>query len=113
MATARRTANVALQALLVTPLHMKVKFDAINIDNQGASGKITVQIQDDFTQDISNLVAAPVARSAFPFQASVPQGNTFIADQLMLKEIEGLGNIGVLCSATDAGCVITVDYHFE
>jgi len=112
MATARCTANVAVQALFAVPLHMKAKIDAINIDNQGVAAA-TVQLEDDFTQDVSNLVGAPVARSAFPFQATVPAGISFSADELSVKEIECLGNVGAIANVVQAGTVIIVEYHFE
>lgn len=118
MATARCTANVAVQALFAVPLHMKAIIDAINIDNEGASGAITVQMEDDFTQDISQTNNTPTARHAFPFQATVPAGISFSADILSTESIECLGNVGIICSAgvgfvADAGCVIIVTYHFE
>ena len=112
MATARVVANVAVQPLFTVPLHMKAKIDAINIDNQSA-GSITVQLEDDFTQDISNANNAPVARSAFPFQATVPTLTSFTADELSVKAIECLGNVGAICSGNSAACAIIIEYHFE
>ena len=116
MATARCSANLVVQPLFSTPLHMKAIIDDIDIDNQGASGPITVQLEDDFTQDISAHVAAPVARSAFPFQTTVAQNASFSADEDSMGEDHedtvGLGNVGVICSATDAGCTIVIKYHF-
>lgn len=113
MATARCLANVAVQALFVTPLHMKAVIDNVTVDNQGTSGPITAQMEDDFTQDISTTVAAPVARSAFPFQITVAQNDTVSADENTLKRTECLGNVGMICNKTDALCVITIVYHFE
>jgi len=113
MATARVTANVAVQALFAVPLNMKAKIDDILVDNQGTSGLITVQMEDDFTQDISSTVGAPVARSAFPFQITVAQNASVSADKLTVDEVECLGNVGIICDKTDAGCAIIVQYHFE
>jgi hypothetical protein len=111
MATARVTANLAVQPLFVTPLHMKAKIDSVTVDNQSGV-PVTVQLEDDFTQDISQTVAAPVARSAFPFQRTVGAGLTDIADELAVSQIECLGNVGAICSATQAACAIIVNYHF-
>ena len=113
MAQARVTSNVAVQNLFSTPLHMKAIIDDITIDNEGTSGPITVQLEDDFTQDISTTVAATVARSAFPFQTTVAQNSSVSADKNTLADTECLGNVGVICSATDAGCSIIIVYHFE
>ena len=112
MATARCTASNIVQPLFQVPLHLKAKVDAINIDNQSPAA-ITMQLEDDFTQDISATVNAPVARSAFPFQVTVNPGVSFSADVLSVKEIELLGNVGALCSAIQAGCVIIIEYHYE
>jgi len=112
MATARVTASVAVQPLFSTPLHMKAVIDDINIDNEGTSGAITVQLEDDFTQDISTTVVVPTARSAFPFQTTVAQNTSVSADKNTLADTECLGNVGVICSASDVGCVIVVVYHF-
>jgi hypothetical protein len=112
MATARVTANVAVQALFQVPLHKKAKIDAINIDNQSA-GAITVQLEDDFTEDISNTTGAPTARSAFPFQVTIPATTSFSADENSVREIECLGNLGAICSAISAACAIIVNYHYE
>jgi hypothetical protein len=113
MATARATANVTVQPLFSTPLHMKAVIDDINIDNEGSSGSITVQLEDDFTQDISNGNGTPTVRSAFPFQTTVAQTVSVSADKNTLADTECLGDVGVVCSATDAGCAIVVVYHFE
>ena len=115
MATARATANVnvALAQLFQVPLHMKGIIDSVNIDNQGTSGPITVQLEDDFIQDISQGNNVPTARSAFPFQTTVTQNTSVSADELSTEKIECLGNVGVVCNKTDAGCAIVVDYHFE
>jgi hypothetical protein len=112
MATARVTANTAVQPLFQVPLNMKGIIDSVTIDNQSAVAE-TVQLEDDFTQDISNLVGAPVARSAFPFQATVGAGLTDVANELSTKKIECLGNVGAICSAIQALCAIIVTYHFE
>lgn len=112
MATARCTASNVVQPLFQVPLHMKAVIDAINIDNQGVAA-CTMQLEDDFTQDISNLNNVPTARSAFPFQATVPAGISFSADELSVKEIECLANVGALCSVVQPLTVITVQYHFE
>jgi len=112
MATARVTASVAVQNLFSTPLHMKAVIDDISIDNEGTSGAITVQLEDDFTQDISFTNATPTARSAYPFQITVAQNTSVSADINTLAETECLGNVGAKCSATDAGCSIIVVYHF-
>jgi hypothetical protein len=93
---------------------MKAIIDDIDINNQGASGAIKAQVEDDFTQDISATNAAPVARSAFPFEATVAQGVDFSADiDSMAEDTECLGNVGIICDKTDAGCSIVVKYHFE
>jgi Na+-transporting methylmalonyl-CoA/oxaloacetate decarboxylase beta subunit len=113
MASARCLANIGVQPLFAVPLHMKAVIDDINIDNQGTSGKITVQLEDDFTQDISATLAAPAGRSAFPFQTTVAQNASVSADKNTVDQIRCLGNVGAICSATDAGCVIEVFYHFE
>lgn len=113
MATARVLANVAVQALFSVPLHMKAVIDDITVDNQGTSGPITVQLQDTFTQDISNVNPAPAARNAFPFQITVAQNATVSADINTVGDIQCLGNVGAICSATDVGCAIIVSYHFE
>jgi len=113
MATARCTANVAVQPCFSVPLHMKAVIDDISIDNEGVSGPITVQLEDDFTQDISTTVAAPVARSAYPFQTTVAQNTSVSADKNTLADTECLGNVGVICNKTDAGVAIVVVYHFE
>ena len=113
MATARCTANVAVQPLFSTPLHMKAVIDDININNQGTSGTIKVQMEDDFTQDISAGNNTPTARSAFPFETSVPVNTSVSADKNTLADTECLGNVGIVCDKTDAGCAIVVVYHFE
>ena len=113
MATARAAANTAVQALFATPLHMKAIIDDISIDNQGTSGPIKVQMEDDFTQDISMGVPAPVARSAFPFQTTVVQNTSVSADKLTVGNIECLGNVGIICDKIDVNCAIMVEYHFE
>lgn len=113
MSVARVTASTAVQPLFAVPLNMKAIIDDINIDNQGTSGPITVQLEDDFTQDVSTTVAAPVARSAFPFQTTVAQNASVSADELTMKQTECLGNVGAICSAIDAGCAVLVKYHFE
>lgn len=113
MATARATANVAVQPLFQVPLHMKGIIDSVNIDNQGVSGPITVQLEDDFIQDVSQTNNTPTARSAFPFQTTVSQNTSVSADELSTEKIECLGNVGVICNKTDAGCAIVIDYHFE
>jgi len=113
MATARVRANTVVQALFSVPLHMKAIIDSVTVDNQGTSGVITVQLEDDFTQDISAGVGAPAARSAFPFQMTVAQNATVSADKRTLEETVGLGNVGAVCDKIDAGCAIVVVYHFE
>jgi hypothetical protein len=91
---------------------MKAVIDAINVDN-GAAVAATVQLEDDFTQDISASNAAPTPRSAFPFQATIPAGISFSADELSVKAIECLGNVGVVTNIVSALCAIIVEYHFE
>ena len=114
MATARATANMTVQPLFSTPLHMKAIIDDVDINNQGSSGTIKVQLEDDFTQDVSVGNNTPTARSAFPFEASVPQGTDFSADvNSLADDVECLGDVGVKCDKTDAACSIIVKYHFE
>jgi hypothetical protein len=113
MATARVTANTAVQPLFSTPLHMKAIIDNINIDNEGSSGSITVQLEDDFSQDISFANGTVNPLSAFPFQTTVAQNTSVSADKNTLADTECLGNVGVKCSAIDAGCAIVVVFHFE
>jgi hypothetical protein len=113
MASARCTANVAAQVLLNVPLHMKAIIDDVEIDNQGASGSITVQLQDVFTQDISQTNNAPAVQTAYPFQTTVTQNTSVSADELTVGEIDCLGTIAVICSATDVGCVVIVTWHLE
>ena len=112
MAVVNCTASNLKQTLVNVPLHMKAKIDAVNIDNQGV-GNNTVQLEDDFTQDISNGNNTPTARTAFPFQNTVPVGTSFSADYLSVKSIPMLGSIAVLCSALDAGVAIKITYHLE
>jgi hypothetical protein len=113
MATARAVANVAVQNLFAVPLHMKGKIDTVTVDNEGSSGAIKVQLEDDFTQDVSQGNNTPTARSAFPYQATVAQGLTDVSDVLSVEKIECLGNVGVICDKSDAGCAVIVEYHFE
>ena len=116
MPTSRVTANVAVQPIVAVPLHMRLVVDAINVNNQGSSGIIRVQLEDDFTQDIANGPSAPpgpTARSAFPFDESIGQGVAFSADKLSLEDMLGLGNVGVICDKTDAGASIIVVWHLE
>lgn len=112
MATARCVANAAVQPLFQTPLHMKAIIDDVKIDNQSA-GPLTIQLEDDFTQDVSATNAAPVARSAFPFQATVPTITTYDADRNSVNGIVCLGNVGAIASGNSAACAIIVSYHFE
>jgi hypothetical protein len=91
---------------------MTAIIDSILIDNQAAV-PITVQIEDDFVQDISNGNPAPANQSAFPFQATVPTVTTFSGDKNSLPDTKVLGNGGIICSVTDAACAIIVNYHFE
>jgi hypothetical protein len=113
MATSRVTASVAAQTIFTVPLHMKAKIDAINIDNQGGSGKIQVSIRDSFTQDLSQGVAAPAARVAFPWTGTIPQNQFFEEDVLALEKIDVLGVGAIICSATDAACIINIQWHLE
>jgi hypothetical protein len=99
--------------LFSTPLHMKAIIDDISIDNEGTSGPITVQLEDDFSQDISATNATINALSAYPFQTTVAQNTSVSADKNSLVDTECLGNVGVKCSVIDAGCAILVVYHFE
>lgn len=112
MATARVTANTTKQPLFSVPLHMKGIIDAIDIDNQGAAAN-TIQLEDDFTQDISHSNGTPTARSSYPWQGTIPVSTLFTADELSTKRIECLGDVSALASAIDASCVIIVAYHFE
>lgn len=112
MATARATANVVVQPLFNVPLHMKAIIDDINIDNQSGVG-ITVQLQDTFTQDISQTNNIPTVRNAFPLQATVPANTNYDRDVNSVGAVECIGNVGVICNAIQAACVIVVSYHFE
>jgi hypothetical protein len=112
MATARVAALIAGAPLFTVPLHMKAVVEAVNIDNQSAV-PVTVQLQDTFTQDVSQANPAPAARIAFPFQATVPAGISFSADELSCKDIELLQAVVAICSANQALCAIIVNYHFE
>jgi hypothetical protein len=116
MPTARVTANIAVQPLINVPLHQRMVVDAINVNNQGSSGTIRIQLQDAFTQDVANgpsAPAGPTVRTAFPFDESIGQGVPFSADKLSLEDMLCLGNVGIICDKTDAGCSIVVVFHLE
>jgi hypothetical protein len=92
---------------------MKAVIDDIDIDNEGTSGAITVQLEDDFFQDISATNATINALSAYPYQTTVAQNASVSADKNTLADRVCLGSVGVKCNAIDAGCAIVVTYHFE
>lgn len=118
MATAVVTAAVAGAPLFTVPLNLKGIIDSVVTDNEGASGQIQFTVQDTFTEDISVTpggggTAAPAARVANPLTWSVPQTETDVLDKNVLTGVGILGVAVLLASATDAGAVVTVQYHFE
>lgn len=114
---ARCTASNAVQPLFATPLNMKAIIDSIFVDNRSAVA-VVVQMEDDFTQDISNLNPAPVVRNAFPWQATVKAASGLNSDVNSLQGrgeqgLTCLGNVGILCDSVQANCDIVVYFHFE
>ncbi len=108
--TARVTANTALQALFSVPLHMKGKIIAIDVNNQGTSGAIKVQIQDIFTPSVGIVNASPVQQTKYRMEATVPQNQMFSEDIMSLEDTECLGAVSAICNAIDANCTIIVRY---
>ncbi len=110
---ANATALIAGVQIIQTPLHMKTIIDAINVNNPGISGIITMSVVDVFTQDVSQNNNAPTPRTAIPFNMPVGQGVFASADKNSLAKMECLGAVAITCDKTDPGCNITVIYHQE
>lgn len=118
---ARCTANTVVQPLVTVPLNQKCIVDSIFLDNRSGVA-VTVQLQDNFTEDVSagpTPIAAPTARIALPFQQTVPANQGYNADVNSLQSRYGeqglviLEQMGAICSVIEPLCDIVVFYHFE
>ena len=115
---ARVTANTVVQNLIATPLNMKTVIDSVFVNNTSGVA-VRVQLEDDFTQDVSAAVSPnPIARSAFPFDKTIPANSTYDADvnSLQGRSEQGcvaLGNLGAICDSIQATCSIFIYFHFE
>jgi len=114
MATARCTAHVvgALDTLFATPPIKKGKLSSVLIDNQSAALR-TIHLRDDFTPDPSVGTPSPSAQTIEIGQWSVGAGLTAAVPETELKKKEVRGTLKCYADATDAACVITVDYNLE
>jgi hypothetical protein len=97
---------------------MKTVIDSVSINNRSGVA-VRVQLEDDFTQDVSAAVSPnPIARSAFPFDKTIPANSTYDADvnSLQGRSEQGcvaLGNLGAICDSIQATCSIFIYFHFE
>ena len=113
MATANTTANTAPQTLFTVPTPQKAHLGNVDIDNEGSSGAVIVQLTDTFTPAASIGNTSPYQMVITRFQATVPQGVSFSADVLSLKDVDFIGVVSAGASAIEAGCAIIVGYSLE
>ncbi len=112
MATATCTAAVAPGLVLFTTDRVhKGKISNIAIDNQSPVA-LTLGFWDLFTTDASSL-AAPAAITRLRKQVTVGAGLTASLEGDDVKDIDILGALWCISSATQALCVITVGYDEE
>ena len=113
MATKEVTANTSVQDIATVPLHKKLVFTDITIDNQHTA-ELTIRIQDVFTPDASNGDSSPSEITPIDrLQVTVPAGLTLSYQEDALKDRKCLGVAGAISDATGANCVISCAYHFE
>ncbi len=109
----RVTANSSPQLLFTTPLHMKAKIEDVDIDNQGTSGPITVQLQDEFVTSAGVVNPTATSTKLYRFQATVQQAASFSADSRSFVKTQCLGRVSAVADKIDAGAVIIVRYTVE
>ena len=112
MATNEVTANTSVQTIATVPLHKKLVFTDVTIDNQHTA-ELTIRIQDVFTPDVSNGEASPSEQTIDRLQVTVPAGLTLSYQEDALKDRKCLGVAGAISDITGANCVISCGYHFE
>ena len=114
MATAIVNVGTSPQTLFTVPTNMKGKPSEIDIDNEGSSGPITIQITDTFTPSPSQAHPSPSPVTPIVrFQATIAQNSSFSADKNSCEDIEFLGLVEVVASPTDAGCAVIMGYHLD
>ena len=98
------------QNLFTTPKHVVGKLTSLLIDSRDAATVIT--INDQFSGDVTNAVAAPTVQSSVVFQRTVYSGQQVVMEKQMLDDIRTLGAVKAYASAS-RDIVLVANYHFE
>jgi hypothetical protein len=99
---------------LNVPIDLKAKIKSITIDNQsGAQRQINLRdivTADPYTSFAGVGVPAPIATYYNRGQYSVPSGITMVIDKNALQALDILDLLNICADATNAACVITIEY---
>lgn len=109
-------ANVAAQLVAAAVRNGVHKPTSITIDNSLGAAAHTIRVQDSFTPDVSNAVAAPVVTTIDRHQISVPVGDLVVLEEKDLERVKCLGSLSIIAEAvtgTDPLCAISVGYKTE
>jgi hypothetical protein len=104
--------------------HKKAELTGLTVDNQGVSPE-TIQLYDCFTamsgywvsggaavaqEDLgsTNVLSGKIRK-----QLTVPTGEVVHLGDTDLKDVQFLGSVYVVASATDTGCIITSQYRLK
>jgi hypothetical protein len=112
MPTNEVAAHTSAVTIATVPLHQKLVFTDITIDNQHTA-ELTIRIQDIFTPDVSNGVAVPAEKTIDRLQVTVPAGVTLSYQEDALKDRKCIGVAKAISDAVGASCIISCGYHFE
>lgn len=107
------TAHTTAQAVAAEVRNGVHKPTSMTINNSGGGADRTIRIQDIFTPDVTNGVAAPALQTIDRHRMTVLLGDIVTLSEEDLAGVKCLGSLNIIADAIDAGCYISVGYKTE
>jgi hypothetical protein len=99
------------------PTDLKAKIESIAIDNKNGTGDRVLNLRDKIVTDPAVTFAGTTTPSATVYanrgQYSIGTGLLVVLDKNQLAGLEITDTLNICADATDAGCVITVNYDLN